>query len=163
MKKIIIQMNGWFNTRCDLMALDGEDSKERLRGTKQGWRASDSLAPKNLARVKKEVLAFSWGTNQTVLVILKWSIKSWMNCWSDLIHLKSTHIYCLELSHLLKMALLKKKIKVNMIDTLTCWRSEAMAFGLKEIKSSGSNSVFIWSWVNRYVVLLRGMWKHLGP
>ena len=36
-------MNGWFNTRCDLMTWDSEDSKERLRGTKQGWRASDSL------------------------------------------------------------------------------------------------------------------------
>ena len=44
MKKITIQMNGWFNTRCDLMAWDGEDSKERLWGTKQGWRASDGLA-----------------------------------------------------------------------------------------------------------------------
>ena len=43
-KKITIQMNGWFNIRCDLMAWDGEDSKERLRGTKQGWRASDDLA-----------------------------------------------------------------------------------------------------------------------
>ena len=42
-KEITIQMNGWFNTRCDLMAWDSEDSNERLRGTKQGWRASDSL------------------------------------------------------------------------------------------------------------------------
>jgi hypothetical protein len=37
-------LNEWFNTKCDLMAWDGEDSKERLRGTKQGWRASDGLA-----------------------------------------------------------------------------------------------------------------------
>ena len=44
MKKITIQMNGWFNTRCDLMVWDSEDNKKRLRGTKQGWRASDSLA-----------------------------------------------------------------------------------------------------------------------
>ena len=43
MKKITIQMSGWFNTRYDLMAWDGEDSKERLRGTKQGWRANDGL------------------------------------------------------------------------------------------------------------------------
>ena len=112
---------------------------------------------RNLARVKKEVLAFSRGTNQTMMVILKWRIKSWMNYWSDLIHLKSTHICCLESSHMLKMAFLKEKIKVNMIDTLTCRRSEAMAFGLKVVNSSGSNSIFIRSWVNRYVVLLRGM------
>ena len=44
MKKITIQMNGWFNTRCDLMVWDSEDNKKRLRGTKQGWRESDGLA-----------------------------------------------------------------------------------------------------------------------
>ena len=27
-------LNKWFNTKCDLMAWDGEDSKEMLRGTK---------------------------------------------------------------------------------------------------------------------------------
>ena len=37
-------LNEWFNTKCDLMAWDGEDSKEMLWGTKQGWRASDGLA-----------------------------------------------------------------------------------------------------------------------
>jgi len=31
---------------------------------------------RNLARVKKEVLAFNQDTNQTMLVILKWRIKS---------------------------------------------------------------------------------------
>ena len=31
---------------------------------------------KNLARVKKEVLAFSGGTNQAMKVILMWRIKS---------------------------------------------------------------------------------------
>ena len=39
---------------------------------------------------------------------------------------------------MLKIALLKEKIKVNMIDTLTCQRSEAMTFGLKQINSSDS-------------------------
>ena len=39
---------------------------------------------------------------------------------------------------MLKMAFLKEKIKVNMIDTVTCRRSKAMAFGLKEINSSDS-------------------------
>ena len=37
-------LNEWLNTKCDLMDWYGEDSKERLRGTKQGWRASDGLA-----------------------------------------------------------------------------------------------------------------------
>ena len=71
--------------------------------------------PKNLARVKKEVLAFSWGNNQTMMVILKWRIKSWMNCLSDLIHFNPTHICCLESSHMLKKAMLKEKIKFNML------------------------------------------------
>jgi hypothetical protein len=44
---------------------------------------------------------------------------------------------------MLKMALLKEKIKVNMIDTLACRRSEAMTFSLKEINSGGSNSISI--------------------
>ena len=45
--------------------------------------------PKNLARVKKEVLAFSWDTNQATIVILMWRIKSILDksVWSDLIHL----------------------------------------------------------------------------
>ena len=38
------EFNEWFNTKCDLMVWVGEDSKERLRGTKQRWRASDGLA-----------------------------------------------------------------------------------------------------------------------
>ena len=37
-------LNEWFITKCDLMAWVGEYSKERLQGTKQGWRASDGLA-----------------------------------------------------------------------------------------------------------------------
>ena len=32
--------------------------------------------PKNLARVKKKILAFSWDTNQAMMVILMWMIKS---------------------------------------------------------------------------------------
>jgi len=34
---------GWFKATYDLKTWDGEDSKERLRGTKQRWRASDGL------------------------------------------------------------------------------------------------------------------------
>ena len=38
-----IKLIGWFKATYDLKTWDGEDSKERLRGTKQGWRASDGL------------------------------------------------------------------------------------------------------------------------
>ena len=36
--------------------------------------------PKNLARLKKEVLAFSWGTNQAMMVMSMWRIKSLLEC-----------------------------------------------------------------------------------
>ena len=36
--------------------------------------------PKNLARVKKEVLAFSWGTNQAMMAMFMWRIKSLLEC-----------------------------------------------------------------------------------
>ena len=36
--------------------------------------------PKNLARVKKKVLAFSRGTNQATILILMWRIKSLLEC-----------------------------------------------------------------------------------
>ena len=44
---------------------------------------------------------------------------------------------------MLKMAMLKKKIKVNMLTPSLNENLKAMAFGLKEINSSNSNSVFI--------------------
>ena len=75
--------------------------------------------PRNLARVKKEVLTFSWYQsnhdghieveNQILNVLVE----------SDLIHLESTHIYWMQPSHMLKMAMPKEKIKIDMIDTLT--------------------------------------------
>ena len=36
--------------------------------------------PKNLARVKKEVRAFSWGTNQAMMAMFMWRIKSLLEC-----------------------------------------------------------------------------------
>jgi hypothetical protein len=55
------------------------------------------------------------------------------------------------------MVMLKERIKLtwfspSLVEDLKLWH-----FGSKEFNSSASNSVFIWCWVNRYVVLLRGM------
>ena len=36
--------------------------------------------PRNLARVKKKVLAFSWGTNQAMMAMFMWRIKSLLDC-----------------------------------------------------------------------------------
>ena len=46
----------------------------RGEGQATAWRL------KNLARVKKEVLAFSWGTDQAMMVMLMWRIKSLLKC-----------------------------------------------------------------------------------
>ena len=55
-------MNGWFNTRCDLTAWDGEDSKKGFEVLSKGEGQAMAWWTRNLARVKKKVLAFSWGT-----------------------------------------------------------------------------------------------------
>ena len=117
-----------------------------------------ALQPKNLARVKKKVHAFSWGINQAITVTLKCGIKYiGYIIESDLIHLKLTHIYWMESSHMLRMAMLKKKIKIDMLTLSLDEDWELWDLTLKKINSRGSNFFFIWSWVNRYVVLLRGM------
>ena len=66
------------------IARKGFEVLSKGEGQATAWR------PKNLARVKKEVLAFSWGTNQPTMVILMWRIKSILDksVWSDLMHLE---------------------------------------------------------------------------
>ena len=99
------------------IARKGFEVLSKGEGQATAWR------PKNLARVKKKVLAFSWGINQAMMVTLKWGIKYiGYIIESDLIPLKLTHIYWMESSHMLKMTVLKKKIKDWHVDTLTwCW------------------------------------------
>jgi hypothetical protein len=133
------------------IARKGFEVLSKGEGQATAWRS------RNLARVKKEVLAFSWGTNQTLMVTLKWRIKhiGWF-CGSDLIHLELTHIYWMQPSHRLKMPCSRRKSK-------STWRHPH----LMKIESYGNwfkgnqlkqlNTVYIWSWVNRYVVLSRGM------
>ena len=52
----------------------GFEVQSKGEGQATAWRS------KNLARVKKEVLAFSWGTNQAMMVMLMWRIKSLLGC-----------------------------------------------------------------------------------
>ena len=65
-------MTGWF----ELVKMVGKGSEvlSKAEGQATAWR------PKNLARVKKEVLAFSWGTNQVMMAMLMWRIKSLLVC-----------------------------------------------------------------------------------
>ena len=52
------------------IARKGFEVLSKGEGQAMAWR------PRNLAKVKKEVLAFSQDTDQAILVILKWRIKS---------------------------------------------------------------------------------------
>jgi hypothetical protein len=52
-------LNSWFKTRCDLIAWDGEDSKEKLWGTKQRWRTSDGLAAEEPSYGEEESICIS--------------------------------------------------------------------------------------------------------
>ena len=62
----------WWLERVKI-ARKGFEVLSKGEGQAMAWR------PKNLARVKKEVLAFSWGTNQAMMVMLMWKIKSMLD------------------------------------------------------------------------------------
>ena len=56
------------------IARKGFEVLSKGEGQATAWRS------KNLARVKKEVLAFSWGTNQVMITTFMWRIKSLLKC-----------------------------------------------------------------------------------
>ena len=114
--------------------------------------------PRNLARVKKKVLAFSWGTNQAMMVILMWRIKSILD--------KLIKVTWCIWSYSYLMNGIKSRAQDGYAQVtrsiLTCWHPHLMkierhGINLKKINSKGLISFFFWSWVNRYAVLLRGM------
>ena len=97
----------------------------------------------NLTRVKKEVLAFSWCTNQAMIVMLMWRIKSLLEC------LMKVTWYIWDYSNLMNgiksraqdgYAQVKRSIS-------TCWHTHLMKIerdgvNSKEINSSGIISFF---------------------
>jgi hypothetical protein len=108
--------------------------------------------------VKKEVLAFSWGTNQAMMVILMWRIKSILD--------KLIKVTWCIWSYSYLMNGIKSRAQDGYAQVtrsiLTCWHPHLMkierhGINLKKINSKGLISFFFWSWVNRYAVLLRGM------
>ena len=93
------------------IARKGFEALSKGEGQATAWR------PKNLARVKKKVLAFSWGTNQAKMVILMWRIKSIMK------YLMEVTWYIWDYSNLMNGIksraqdgyALMKKININML------------------------------------------------
>ena len=99
---------------------------------------------KNLARVKKEVLTFSWGTNQALMVMSMWRIKSLLEC------LMEVTWYIWDYSNLMNgikshaqdgYAQVKRSIS-------TCWHPHLMKIerhdiSLEKINSSGIISFFL--------------------
>ena len=99
--------------------------------------------PKNLARVKKEVLAFSWGANQAMMAMFMWRIKSLLEC------LMEVTWYIWDYSNLMNGIKSRaqdgyaqvKKIKVDMLAPSLDedWNTRLR---LKEINSKGLNSLY---------------------
>ena len=134
------------------IARKGFDVLSKGEGQATAWR------PKNLARVKKEVLAFSWCTNQAMMVILMWRIKSILDKVFEVTWCIWSYSYLMNgiKSRAQDGYAQVKKIKVNMLAPSLdeVWNTRLR---LKENNSKGLNSLYIWIWVNRNAVLLRGM------
>ena len=84
--------------------------------------------PKNLARVKKKVLAFSWGTNQAMMAMFMWRIKSLLEC------LMEVTWYIWDYSNLMngikscaQNGYAQVKDQYQHVGTLTWWRVEYTA------------------------------------
>ena len=104
--------------------------------------------PKNLARVKKEVLAFSWGTNQAMKVILMWRIKSILDKLMEVTWCIWSYSYLMNgIKSRAQDGYAQVKRSIS-----TCWHPYLMkierdGINSKEVNSSGINSFFLWSWV----------------
>ena len=104
------------------IARKGFEVLSKGEGQATAWRLQ------NLARVKKEVLAFSWGTNQAMMVMLMWRIKSLLECLMEVINTFGIiQIWWMESSHVFKMAMLKWKDQYRHVGTLTWWRLKETA------------------------------------
>ena len=99
---------------------------------------------KNLARVKKEVLAFSWGTNQATMVILMWRIKSILDKVFEVTWCIWSYSY---LMNGIKSCAQDGYAQVTR-SISTCWHPYLMkierdGINSKEVNSSGINSFFL--------------------
>ena len=114
--------------------------------------------PKNLARVKKKVLAFSWGTHQAKMIILMWMIKSILDKVLEVTWWIWSYSYLMNgiKSRAQDGFAQVKKVRVDMLAPSLDedWKSRLQ---FKEINTKGLNSLYIWICVNRYAILLRGM------
>ena len=128
-------MTWWFE--MVKIAKKGFEVLSKGEGQTTAWR------PKNLARVKKKVLAFSWGTNQAKMVILMWRIKSIMK------YLMEVTWYIWDYSNLMNGIKSRaqdgyaqvKKVNINMLAPSLDedWNTRLW---LKETNSKGLNSLY---------------------
>ena len=149
--KTTIQVKGWIMSLMDdstqgvtwwlemvKIARKGFEVLSKGEGQAMAWR------PRNLARVKKKVLAFSWGTNQAMMVILMWRIKSLLVCLMKVTWYIWSYLYLMNGIKSRAQDGYAQKERLN----LTCWHPHLMkiernGIGLKKINSRGSNSFFI--------------------
>ena len=114
----------------------GFEVLSKVEGQAMAWRL------KNLARVKKEVLAFSWGTNQAMKVILMWRIKSILDKLMEV-------TWCIwSFSYLMNGIKSHAQDGYAQVKRSICWhphllKTERDGINLKEINSSGIISFFL--------------------
>ena len=124
----------------EMVKIAGKDFEVLSKGEGQAmaWR------PKSLARVKKEVLAFSWGTNQAMNVILIWRIKSILDKLMEVTWCIWSYSYLMKgIKSRAQDGYAQVKISIS-----TCWHPHLMkierdGINSKEINSNGIISFFL--------------------
>ena len=109
------------------IAMKGFEVLSKGEGQATAWR------PKNLARVKKEVLAFSWGTNQATMVILMWRIKSILDKVFEVTWCIWSYSYLMNgIKSCAQDGYAQVKDQYQHVGTLTWWRLEYTALVQKQ-------------------------------
>ena len=103
------------------IARKGFEVLSKSEGQVMAWR------PRNLARVKKKVLAFSWGTNQAMMVMLIWRIKSLLECLMEVTWYIWDYLY---LMNGIKSHAQDDYAQVKKRSKLTCWHPHLMKIGI---------------------------------
>ena len=93
-----------------------------LRWWREQGKAATAWRPNNLARVKKKVLTFSWTTNQAMMVILRWRIKSILNKLLEVIWYIWSKFTSIEWNQVTYSRWLCSRKKSK----LTCWHPHLM-------------------------------------
>ena len=110
--------------RLEMVKIARKDFEVLSKGEGQAiaWRL------KNLARVKKKVLAFSWNTNQAMMIILRWRIKSILDKLLEVTWYIWSKFTSIEWNQVTYSRWLWSRRKSK----LTCWHPHLMKIGIHD-------------------------------